>query len=420
MPSLKLTAAAVERIKLPDSGQVDYFDKMLPGLGLRVSKSGTKSWFVMTRVNGKLLRQTIGRYPAFGLGEAREQAREVLTTAARGVDPRVLVEERRRAEAAKARNTFGALAEAFMEQHVRANLRGNTVREYHRILFGPDTKAWQGRPISSIQKRDVREVIEKIRTRGSPSAASRSLAYLQKFFSWCLDQEVITASPAERLRSTPSTSRDRVLSEPELRLVWQAFDQTGGIFGRLFKLLLLTGQRRSEVAGMRWDELKDLETSEAVWEIPGARTKNKRPHLVPLSSEAVRILVALPCIGPFVFSTTGEKSVSGFSKAKARIDAKIKAMLSAAERPPMPPWSLHDLRRTMVTMMNERLNVAPHIVEAVVNHTTGSAKAGVAGVYNRAIYQDERRRALRAWTDLVCSLASAGGQQNGKAIEQKF
>ena len=175
-------------------------------------------------------------------------------------------------------------------------------------------------------------------------------------------------------------------------------------FAPLFKLLLLTGQRRGEVAGMRWDEIRDLEAASPVLEIPGMRTKNHQTHSVPLAPEVVAILMAMPRTGPFVFSTTGETAVSGFRKAKARIDQRIAEQIMTRGTAPLPRWALHDLRRTMVTMMNERLGTAPHVVEAVVNHITGSAKAGVAGVYNRALYLSERRAALIAWAEQVLRL----------------
>jgi integrase len=151
---------------------------------------------------------------------------------------------------------------------------------------------------------------------------------------------------------------------------------------------------------MRWDEIRDLGTDNAIWEIPRTRTKNHRSHLVPLVGPVVDILTSIPRTGPLVFSHTGTTSVSGFSKAKARIDQRIAEKLQSTKSA-IPNWTLHDLRRTMVTVMNERLGIAPHIVEAVVNHVSGTARAGVAGVYNRALYLSERRDALNRWAQLI-------------------
>ncbi len=398
MARLKLTTAAVKRINPPDKGQIEYFDGLLPSFGLRVSYSGTKAWFVMTRVNGKLIRMTVGRFPAMGLQDARDRAREIIELAAGGIDPRRIEEDRRRRREIDARNTFEVVAHDFMDKHVRRNLRPSTAREYQRILFGPDTQAWRLRPLSKINKRDVLDVLDQIDARGAKSASTLSLAYLRGFFNWCAKRELIEISPTDRIQPMRSlASRDRVLTTDELELIWQAFDDEAGLFGSLFKVLLLTGQRRGEVAGMRWDELRDFGTKAPLWKIPGSRTKNHRPHFVPLAPLVVEIISAAPKTGEYVYSTTGETAVSGFSKAKARIDRGVEELATANERPPMTRWTLHDLRRTMVTTMNEQLAIAPHIVEAVVNHISGSAKAGVAGVYNRALYLDERRIALEQW-----------------------
>jgi integrase len=411
MARSKLTAAAIDRFRPPKAGQVEYFDELLRSFGLRVSYSGTKAWFVMTRVNGKLIRVTIGRYPAIGLADARKRAQEIMRLAAEGIDPRHVEEEKRLKRQVDIENTFGRLAEHFMAKHVEPNLRDTTAREYQRILFGKDTAKWRARPVNSIKKRDVLDLMDAIDARGSKSAAALSLAYLRKFFNWCVEREIIESSPMDRFRLGRNLrSRERVLSEDELRLIWTAFDAETGLFGSLFQLLLLTGQRRNEVAGMRWDELRDIDTDQAIWEIPSGRTKNRRTHLVPLTPHVVNIITAMPRTGACVFSSTGDKPVSGFSKPKARIDQRIVDLAEISNSPAMPPWRLHDMRRIMVTMMNEHLGVAPHIVEAVVNHVTGSAKAGVAGVYNRALYMDERRQALDLWSDRVSQI-SVGGQK---------
>jgi integrase len=230
---------------------------------------------------------------------------------------------------------------------------------------------------------------------------SLALVYLRKFFNWCADREIIASPPTDRIRRLLPRSRDRVLSEIELPLVWEACDDEGGIFGEFFKLLLLTRQRRGEVAGMRWDEIRDLGTESAIWEIPSTRTKNHRPHLVPLVAPVVDVLISIPRTGPLVFTHTGTTSISGFSKVKIRIDQRIAEKLRRATMQPIAHWTLNDLRRTMVTVMNERLAIAPHIVEAVVNHVSGTARASVAGVYNRALYLSERRDALNRWAQLI-------------------
>jgi len=260
--------------------------------------------------------------------------------------------------------------------------------------------------MSRIGKRDVVDVIDAIDARGSPGAAKRALFYLRKFFNWCAERDIIAAPPTDRIRAPhPEVRRDRVLAEEELWCLVRSLEAERSIFSPLFRVLLLTGQRRGEVAGMQWAELRDLESEVAVWVIPGHRTKNKHSLLVPLPLAVRNLLLTLPRVGDLVFTTTGETPVSGFGKAKARLDTRINEMRRNDGLASIPPWTLHDLRRTMVTVMNEKLGVAPHVVEAVVNHMSGLAKAGVAGVYNRALYFEERKRALLNWASYLRDLS---------------
>jgi integrase len=359
----------------------------------------------MTRVHGKLIRVTLGKYPALSLAAAREEARNVINLAAVGTDPRRAREQEKREREQERRSTFSACADDFIRLHAERRLRASTQRDYRRVLTGPETREWRGRPISEITKRDVLDVIEAIDARGSPGASKRTLVYLRKFFNWCAERDIIATVPTDRIRAThPEVKRDRVLSEEELRYLLRALNADDSIFAPMVRLLLLTGQRRAEVAGMAWSELRNLDSDQALWEIPAARTKNKRGHLVPLAHPVRDLILAEPRTGDLVFSTTGRTPPSGFGKAKARLDERIDKMRESDGLAPMPPWTLHDLRRTMVTMMNERLGIAPHVVEAVVNHVSGLAKAGVAGVYNRALYLEDRRRALSAWSDCVAAL----------------
>jgi integrase len=336
------------------------------------------------------------------LAEAREEARRVSNLAAAGKDPRQVRAEAKQKRREERRNTFDTCADEFLQKYAERRLRPSTLREYRRTLKGDDTRAWQERPLAQINKRDVLDVIEGIDGRGSPGAAKRALVYLRKFFNWCAERDIISAPPTDRIRSPhPEVKRDRVLTEQELYYLLPALDAERSIFGPLIRVLLLTGQRRAEVAGMLWSELRHLEGDNAGWEIPGHCTKNKHAHLVPLAPAVRDLLLGLPRVSELVFTTTGETPASGFGKVKARLDAHINERRQRDGLESMPPWTLHDLRRTMVTVMNEKLNIAPHVVEAVVNHMSGLAKAGVAGVYNRALYLDDRRVALSAWSSYL-------------------
>ena len=415
MPKMKLTALAIARLAPPESGQTDYFDTALPSFGVRLSHAGTRSFFVMTRIHGKLVRLTIGKAKVkdddlgLSLKDAREKAGEWAELAARGIDPRQLKADDRQGNEERSRNTFKAIGERFMRQHVEPHLASSTQREYQRALFGTDTAAWANRPVASITRADVRAVLDAMVDRGSAGGANNLLAHLSKFFNWCAEKDLLEIPPTDRIKPPgPKNVGERTLSEPEIKEVWQAFGAEGGAFCDLFKLLLLTGQRRGEVAGMCRGELSGLNGDRPMWEIPKDRTKNGRPHLIPLSAMAVKIIQGRPELGDagLLFTNTGATPVSGFSKTKERVDGRISRNREEAGEAVMPDWILHDLRRTMVTMMNERLRISPHVVEACVNHISGAAKAGVAGVYNKALYLDERKAAFDAWANFVESLVA--------------
>jgi integrase len=256
---------------------------------------------------------------------------------------------------------------------------------------------WGDRDLASIRKRDVIAFLGTFVDRDKGYMANRVLAALRKMFNWAVGQDIITASPCTGIeRPTAEVSRERVLTKGELRLIWNAAgaDGIGWPFGPIIRLLILTGQRRTEVGEMRWSEI-DLENK--TWKLPRGRVKNNSGHEVPLSAAAVDILKSLPHVdgGDFVFTTTGTTAVSGFSRAKDILDRKT----GIAE------WRLHDLRRTAATFMAEELHVAPHVIEAVLNHMSGSKK-GVAGIYNRATYATEKRTALDAWSRYVLELVA--------------
>jgi integrase len=427
LPTTKLTQLAVERLAPPARGRIDYFDTQLPAFGLRVSSTGRKSWIVMYRVGGKLVRETLGtvaRIPK--VEKARDLARESMRQAQAGVHP---VEAKRTAKAAhsSAGDTFSAVADLFIDRYAKPNTRPITCAETKRLIERELKPEWGSRPILDISRRDVIELLDGIIDRGSPVQANRTLAHMRRLFNWAKEREIVEANPAAGLRMpTPEVERDRTLSDDELRLFWKACDAIGWPFGPMFKLLLLTAQRRSEVAGMRWSELK---LPERQWVIPRERAKNDREHLVHLSERAVEIINTLPrfvgeasgrggkpSTSDLLFTTTGASAASGFSKAKERVHAKMNKLLRRGleqeegqeqeepeeEEGGIEEWTLHDLRRTAATGM-ARLNIAPHVVDRILNHVSGTIR-GVAAVYNRHAYLEERRTALEIWSRYVENL----------------
>ncbi len=422
MPTKKLTDLFAERINPPAHGRIEYFDAAFGSLALRVTASGHKSWSLFYRTGGRLRRFTLGKFPALKPATARREASRVLEQVVLGVDP-LAVRKAQRYVRPPEQETFGAVVRDYLDRYAKKNTAASTYAETERVLEGDDFKAWQKRPLASISRRDVNDVIDAIAIRAEVQA-NRTLAKLRALFNWTVEKDRIATSPVDGMKPpTREQSRDRALSDDEIRWFWAACDSSGWPFGPLAKLLLLTAQRRDEVASMEWAE---IDFGKALWEIPAQKAKNNNAHLVPLSDAALVILKALPCIGKgLIFTTTGKTPVSGFSRAKRRLDKEMERVRRAslnlpqeddayrrASRVPAkkqlpietPPWIIHDLRRTAATGM-ARLKVAPHVVDKVLNHFSGEI-SGVAAVYNKFEYLEERRAALDVWGRYVSNLVA--------------
>lgn len=412
MPKLKLTDAAVAKFKLPPAPeQVDHWDTLTPAFGIRVSYSGAKAWLVAVRIltdgQWKKTRISFGRYPDMSLADARTAAQEIKLRAKKGENPRLVTANDRADLEAKSRDTFASVRDKFIKQHCQKKLRPRPAKEYERVLRSADFKDWETRPITEITKRDVIALLDTVAER-APVHANRTLLYLRKMMNWAASRDILEHPPTDRVAPpTKEVMRDRALSNDEVALLWRALENVGGVFGPLFKLLLLTGQRREEVAQMRWSELKDLKGLEPMWEIPRERVKMDRPQRVPLSAIAVKIINSLDKIGDeFVFTTTGTAPVSGFSRAKERVDREIAAIIKKEKLTGLfaKDWIIHDLRRTAATHMAE-MGISRDVVELILNHRSGT-RGGVAGIYNRSELLPERRRALKLWAEHLRSLAT--------------
>jgi integrase len=407
MPRKKLTDLFVERVAPPAKGRLEYFDTTFPALALRVTDNGHKSWSLFYRTAGRLRRYTIGNYPAFDPAAARKAASAALHRVEAGGDPAEEKRQRRLAPKPTA-DDFASVAREYLERQVKKNTAASTYKETARILEKDVIPEWGKRPIATIARRDVSLLIDKKAADGAEVQANRILARLRTLFGWAVEKDRIPSNPCDGLRPrTKEKSRDRVLSDDEIKLFWSACEDLGWPFGPLFKLLLLTAQRRDEVASMEWDEV-DLEAG--VWSIPKTKAKNGVGHEVQLSREAIEVLSALPrTAGGLVFTTNGKTPVSGFSRAKERIDAIMAARAGRA----IDPWILHDLRRTATTGM-AALKIPPHVVDRILNHTSGTIR-GVAAVYNRHQYAEERRDALAAWGRSVEAIVS--GKPAGNVVD---
>ncbi len=401
MPSIRLTQIAVEKLSAPAAGRAYYWDRHLPGFGLRITANGAKSWIASYRlVDGRKVMETIGtlaRLP--DVADARQAARDSMTKAAAGDNP---VAEKRAAAARGAVNIVAAAVARYLAECDR-NLKPKTAREWRRIFEHDVLPLWGERPLTEIAKGDVLELVNDKAARrerkrqGSASGAAvqagKMLTRLRTFFGWTVANDLVAADPTAGVRRPAKEgSRDRVLTDDEIRAFWVGTGQLA-TFGNLFRLMLLTAQRESEVAGIRWLEL-DIE--KRFWAIPGARSKNGKPHIVHLSALAIEILEQVPRVAgqDLLFSGTGKTAVSGFSRAKARLDRLMGGEIA--------PWVLHDLRRTATTGM-ARIGIVPHVADRVLNHQAGTIR-GVAAVYNRFEYLEERKAALEAWGRLVESL----------------
>jgi integrase len=322
LPKKKLTDLFCEAVKAPPSGRAEYYDAAFGGLVLRVS---AKSWSLHYRFGGEKRRFTIGAYPAIKPAQARRLAGQALDRVSDGFDPSREKQAKRNAPAPRD-DAVTAAIDDYLEHYLRKETRTGTFNEAARILTGEVAKAWRNRPLRSITRGDVNKLVDDIAARRAAVQANRTLARLRAFFNWCIAKDRLTASPAAGVKPpTKERDRDRALSDDEVRWLWSACDKSGWPFGPLVKLLLLTAQRRDEVAGMEWSE---LELEKKTWTLPREKVKNDRAHAVQLSDAAVAVLKSLPAerIGQagLIFTTNGDTPVSGFSRAKARLDQLMK------------------------------------------------------------------------------------------------
>lgn len=390
MPTL--TIAGVARIKPPKHGQADHFDRGYPGLALRVSYGGTKTWVFFYRLHGKQRRLTLGRYPAVQLGQARDAWRIAHLAVKKGEDPTY--------NRPTTADLFAAVADEWLDRHQGKNC---SVAEVRRVIEREVLPVWGDRPIANISRRDIIELIDKVVDRGATTMARRLHAHLHTLFRWAKGRGILTTNPMTDLpKPGQAVKRDRVLTNDELSAIWKAVKETSQPFGPIVQLLALTAARRAEIGSLVWSEVHGAEIR-----IPGERSKNTEPRIIPLTPAAAKLIQDMPRIGAeensFVFTTTGKTPVSGWSKAKKELDAAAAKFYGR----PLAPWVLHDLRRTAATGM-ERIGVRQQVVERILGHTSGS-RAGIVGVYQRYHYEPEKRAALTLWGREIERIASAGG-----------
>ena len=446
---MDLTDSAIRKLK-PRKERREIPDDKASGLYLIIQPTGAKSFALrFRRPDGRATKLTLGSLdtsaepadePVLGapmtLAMARQLAATIHRERKRGVDviaERKAAQERKRSDhEERAGNTFGAAVRRFCDDHKPdRDYRLKHWRYTMRVLGldypikggapmvvpGSLADTWRDKPLADIDDSDVHVAVREARNHGIPGMGRRNKSKseargrtmhsaLSLLFKWAIDERFdrnVKTNPCKLVtRPGQAISRDRVLSDAEIRLFWTATDQIGEPFGVLLKLLLLTGCRREEVAGMRWSELSEDDTT---WTIPSSRTKNWRELVVPFPPLARDIIAGVRRVeGDLIFSTNGRTSVSGFSRVKQRLDD----LMGAA------PWRLHDLRRTCATGMAS-IGIQPHVVEAVLNHVSG-AKAGVAGIYNRHQYLAEKTNALSRWAQHVEAIVTGDDLSGGVVV----
>jgi len=383
---VKLTQPTIDHLALPP-GKRDaiYFDDDVPGFGLRLRGGGKRSWIFQYGIGSKQRRMTLGTALALTLATARKTAAGLHARVRLGEDPAAAKREGQR----RAADTVEATLRLYLPEKKRALVpRSHVALERHLLRYA---KPLHGLGVALVSRRDIGSLLAAIAASSGGPSANVTRASLSAFFAWCVARGVVEQNPVTGTHFAPMQPRTRVLSLAELSAVWRACGDDA--YGAIVKLLILTGQRRDEIGGLRFGEIGD-----GVITLPASRTKNKRKHAVPLSPTAQAILAGRSQAGDFVF---GARAFVCWSRGKRLLE---EALAKAGAK--IEPWTLHDLRRSVATGMAE-LGVAPHIVEAILNHVSGH-KAGVAGIYNRATYEKEKRAALAMWVDHV--LAAVEGR----------
>lgn len=383
MKFTKTTIAAAAAAAGPK--EAIFWDDELPGFGIRCQNKRAR-FCVQFKIGGQQRRMSLGNTNKVTLDNARKAAREYFAEVAKRIDPTVT---RAKAETA-ASQLFGDAIEQFIPfQQAKGRSKSHldqttkTLRERCRGLHGL--------PVASIERGNLAVILSGIAKNIGKTAADRSRAHLSKFFNWAIGDALCSINPCDHLnRYTEEETKttEHALTYVQVKKIWNALETDH--FGLIIKLLILTGQRRTEIGSLRWSE---VDIDEAIIHLPGSRTKNKLPHDIPLSRAALAILKSVEHTDrKFVFGE-GAGGYSGWSKSKVELD----------ERCGVTGWRLHDLRHTFSTR-SEDVDALPYIVEATLNHVTGEAKKGVAGIYNHAKYNKQKREVLDKWAKHITEI----------------
>jgi integrase len=381
---MKLGRGTIANLDLPRGrSEVTYFDSDIGGFGIRIRKSGSRSWvFQYDNAAGRTRRITIGKVSAIDPAKARAIAGEFHARVRLGEDVAAIKAENQ----ARAAETFGAVLPAYLTWH-RSRVRPSTLRHTERHLVH-NLAALHGLPINQVDRRTISAQLQRMAS--SPVQANRTRSSLSAFLNWALREGLVESNAALATNKNVERPRERVLSSAELRALWNALPGDGDDYTDIIKILVLTGAREREISDLQWLE---IDYAKGIIELPAYRVKNRRKHTIPMSDAVRTILEAREQNGRnFVFGRSETRGFSGWSKCKERLDQAIK----------IPSWTIHDLRRVCSTGMNE-IGIEPHIVEAILGHVSGS-RGGIAGRYNFALYESQKATALQRWAEHVTAL----------------
>jgi integrase len=408
---MKLSATNVKNLTVP-TGRTEavFFDDEVKGFGVRVKAAGSRSYVMCWKIGGEHRRITIGSITDIDFGKAKNRAKDIKADVRRGDDPAAQIKTAKLTAA----QTFEATAAQFLDT-LRERYRPRAFKEIERHLT-KNASDLNKKAVARITRHDIAAVIEAVKKNCGAVTANRTRTSLSTFYSWAIQRAHADINPTIGTEKYKEQSRERVLTPSELRLVWIAAGDDD--YGSIVKLLALTGQRESEIGSLCRSEVH-----EALIILPPERTKNKRPHVVPLSPPALQIIPKQEQDSnrDLIFGR-GDGGFSGWSKSKERLDERI---TKANGGTPISHWTLHDLRRTFATYVGgglpahqfeklsarekelaRGLGILPHVIEAILNHVSGH-RAGVAQVYNRSTYEKEKRDALEAWATHLQMIISA-------------
>jgi len=385
---MRLTANEIHKLTLdPGVAERIVFDDDLHGFGIRLRAGGSRTFVFQYKLGAKHRRVSLGNAKAVAVGDARDTAVLLHARVKLGEDP---AGEKAHARS-KAVETFGAIVEQYLAARQSKLRQGSLGHVRHDLTV--HARSLHGLRLDKVEKRNVAACVSAIKSKSGPIAANRARASISAFFTWAMGEGLAESNPVIGTNRSEEKARLRVLDNAELRLVWNALGDNQ--FGDIMRLLMLTGQRANEIAALRWSEIE----GDAI-KLPPERTKNGRAHVVPLSPAALAILTARPhgfepdgSPRDFIFGRVSRKEFSGWAKCKRQLDEAVSETVGK----PLPHWTVHDLRRSFTTHA-AGIGIEPHILESILNHTSGF-KGGIHGVYNKQQYEPQKRTALSIWAD---------------------